>query len=198
MNAKNILQEYCQKNGFNLPSYQTSKTLDGLFISEVTVHHKKYNGKAFSKKRDAEVDAADKANQKINKENFDKKIIYQNGEKWGIFIDLENKQKIYEELEQYYHLNKSQIDIYIFITKNHILSQKEYQYATIYTIDSMMRDAVDSYLIFILGRFFNRYQNFIIVSGDHYAKTMEEILVKEGKKAKMCANIREIMEIIKE
>lgn len=197
MNSKNLLQEYCQRNNYPLPEYQTRSAGNDFFISTVLVcGNAAYTGDPASRKKDAEMNAATKAYQSICAENLEKKSSFQGSEKLGIFIDLENKQKIYDELDQHFHLDKSKFDIHIFITKNHVLAQKEFPYASKHLVDSMMKDAVDTYLIFMLGKLADKYEDFIIVTGDHYAKVMEEILIKEGKKARMCTNIKDIIGII--
>lgn len=197
MNSKNLLQEYCQKNRLLFPIYESERIQDGLFISKVKVCGKEYIGKPKDKKKEAERSVATEAYNDICAENLKKKYSYAKKERLGIFIDLENKQKIYDELDKYFYLDRGEIHIHIFVTRNHDLAQKEYQHATKHIIDSMLKDAADVYMIFMLGKLVNKYEDLIIVSGDHYAKVLEEILVREGKKVNMCTNIEEIMKIVK-
>ena len=61
---KNVVQEYCQKNGMQIPIYITIKD-SGMFISTVTVNGVEYVGTPHIMKKTAEQNAAKRAYEEL-------------------------------------------------------------------------------------------------------------------------------------
>lgn len=61
---KNVIQEYCQKNGIPIPSYSTVKD-SGMNISTITVNGVEYVGTPHAMKKTAEQNAAKKAIEEL-------------------------------------------------------------------------------------------------------------------------------------
>jgi hypothetical protein len=180
MTSKNILQEYFQKNNLELPKYKTQR-LGGsdhqpVFVSEVTL----YDGRVFSgekeqNKKAAELSAAQKVLNEIDFKPPKRSVSSFNlKRKVGIFIDLENKPSIVEEINNSIDIN---VDMFVFASRDHPSLLKLKQTETnciIVEVPSTRRDGADIGLIMSVGGFLFRedYEDFIIVTNDHYGDAL--------------------------
>lgn len=203
MSSKNKLQEFCQKEKIDFPSYFTER-LDSPahlpeFKSHVKVFDKEYYGIICSSKRSAELSAASEALKHIEKKIEKDKVIYQ-GESIAILIDLENQPTAVDELINKINLDKSNINILVFVSGNSHLVDREWNHQKIhnYRIPSVRNDAADTYMIFISGVLCksNAYSKYIIVSRDHFAKTLEECFVFHQTVAMMECKVENILNSI--
>lgn len=197
-NAKNRLQEYCQQKRISLPRYNTREVSLQKFRSTVILLDKRYTGSVTAKKATAEISAAEGMLKLINTVIAETKIKYR-GPMIGIFIDCENKQKIYEELDNYFDLAESNIHLYLFISETHDIVEKVrlYKYGRKYYTKSVIKDAVDIHLIYTIGKNLDIYDTIIIVSADHFAKVLEKLIADEEHiNTFACMTIDDITKII--
>lgn len=181
--TKNKLQEYCQKNGWDLPKYEThcsGQSHDPIFVSQVIVNGQTYMGNRSNSKKGAEKLAADVAYFNLMEEYNKNKINYL-GPRITILLDIENQPKFIENLEEYINLEfNNLIRIEIFVSLNSPLKNKKYneKYCTMHMIPVVRSDAADTYLIFRAGMYVacRVKSEYIIVSNDHFAETLKEIM----------------------
>ena len=201
MSAKNLLQEFCQERKIPLPKYTTEKLESPAhlpeFISQVEIDGMKYHSdKSYSSKRAAELSVAGVALASIQTKTEENKKIYQ-GESVAILVDLENQPSIVDKLVQKVNLNESNLEILVFVSGNSHLIDKEWESKKIIKcmIPSVRSDAADTYMIFKVGQLVQQkaYTKFIIVSRDHFAKTLEEILILEKVIALMECKVENIL-----
>jgi|694.fasta_scaffold39109_3 hypothetical protein len=205
ISTKNDLQEYIQKNKLEFPLYNSEKTQDdNMWICKLFVNSKIYTSDKFPNKSSAEKHAAEIALLDIE---MSKKYVELNMKNTFIFIDLENRQT---DIFDFFDTVKSQgITIVGFISHEHVLLSK-FQSITdnrfkLVEIPSTRKDATDIGLSLILGHYLtvSECEICIIISGDHFAKVLEEcincqnIYFKSTKTfAKSFSNIKSAVEYL--
>lgn len=204
-NAKNLLQEYCQKNKMTpLPYYETSYVIDGyqciLTVSSsptVTI----FKSAKLPRKKDATMDAAKKAVEffkiSINIEEstieclgIPKLAFFSDRELYKpvpfpkilILVDLENVN--YVEMSDYSKYAPPDSYILGFISSNN----HQYKYINqflpvmdVYIVHSKTRDACDHLMTFISGWYFfanpkPTINTFYILTNDHFGSCLAEIM----------------------
>lgn len=184
ISSKNNLQEYIQKNKLNFPVYETFQ-INKLWICKLHINSKTYISDPYQNKISAEKHSAEIAlNDLKNNRSYDE--IYLSSEnKTVIFVDIENRQN--DIIEFVNDVKSENILILGFISNIHplvdkITVQQEYRdpRVKIFFVPSSRKDASDIGLSFLLGFFMSNfkdsYKNYIIISGDHFAKVLEECI----------------------
>ena len=218
MNYKGLLQEYCQKKHIRLPEYFTKKIFKNKDISEkyscVDVNNKVYQEK---------INTLETKNNKTKEEQIIAKLAYNTIElidennkikfnietdcfgktKTSLFIDIENKQKIIEEIKEKIDINYKKfinnIDIYVVMSTNHHLFGKM-EVNDFYNLEwtySSYKDAADIYMAYLCGQKLLLYENIGIVTSDHFGNSLVDILNEEScTNCKLLKNIDEIIEFL--
>lgn len=198
MSSKNELQEYCQKRNIPTPKYVT-KFVGGephapLWQSTAFIGGQgtsfTFLGKVFSSKKKAELSAANKAMEYIDKIKI-KSIVSinpsdQHTEKTSpivsaILVDVENATDSLKDLLQGPCITG--VDIYLFFSTANPFIEKytdviqEHKLKMI-EVPSKHRDAADVALTLAMGRFVERmkYKNYFIITRDHFADALVECL----------------------
>jgi hypothetical protein len=185
MNYKNLLQEYLQKRGYSIPTYDGKVDILG-WIGNVTINiNNKYltfYGIECNNKKDSQQNASKKALECLYK--------YKEGIKYNcykdtnilnlqdiIFIDIENVSK-------YNYIIPSKY-IYGFISTNSCLYNKIEdikQYMDVYVYDGNEKDGADILLSMIISKkiqYIKKYKNkVIILTNDHFGICIKKILEK--------------------
>ena len=205
MSSKNKLQEYCQKYGYDMPVYHTIRIENTeahlpLFDSYIIFNQKQYGPYEYLRaknKKDAEKNIAEYVVNDLYKNAENNKIVYNGKQKLCLMIDIENKQKIIDEIE--FSIDVQNIDIYLFLSKSHHSAEnkKLYEKYNMMVIDGIRSDAADTNMIFAAGKLYKDYDKMGIVTGDHFGQTLVEILVNHGLESKLLLNINDIIEFIK-
>jgi hypothetical protein len=178
ISTKNDLQEYIQKNKLDFPCYKTEKNQDdNMWVCKLFVNSNIYTSDKFPNKSSAEKHAAEIALLDIERS---KKYIEINMNHIFIFIDLENRQT---DIFEFFDTVKSQgVTIIGFISHEHVLLPK-FRLITddrfkLVEIPSTRKDAADIGLSLILGHYLtvHKCEICIIISGDHFAKVLEECI----------------------
>lgn len=232
-NPKGKLQEYCQSKSLPFPTYETVHVA-GLphmpqFQSTVTVlvngENRRYTGDLANNKKACEGSAAQVAMNAVTQHRQAAKTVY-TGTKIRILVDIENQQKILDDIMEYIDIPKSNVEIIVFVTENSPLSKlnlKEIGQSPCDTkwtddkirvkkIHSVRADAADTFMIFEAGRMVEVAKQlttcsaseldgsqpcrYLILSQDHFAKTLEECFVLYGFDAKMASNIETILSFL--
>lgn len=181
MTSKNILQEYFQKNRLELPKYKTQR-LGGsdhqpVFVSEVILHDGRvFTGTQESNKKAAELNVAQKVLNEIDFKPKKAVSTFNLKRKVGIFVDLENKPSIVEEINDSTDIS---VDIFAFASRDHpsLLKLKQTEINCVKVeVPSTRKDGADIGLIMSVGGFLFRedYEDFIIVTSDHYGDCLVE------------------------
>lgn len=174
ISSKNSLQEYAQKNKIELPKY-TCSNVDGLWVAYLSFNLKTYTSDPHLNKVSAEKQVADIALQDLK--NNKVYINLKTKRKTIIFIDVENRRN---DISYFIDNIKSEnIHILGFVSDDKDAVQKyEDPRINIINVPSSRKDASDIGLSFVLGSFLinNPYENYIIISGDHFAKVLEECI----------------------
>lgn len=182
-NYKNKLQELCQKQRWILPKYSTT-SVDGGWISTVTVNDKNFVGNAFSSKINAEQDVAMKAldNIKIISTTYSHPITPSE----YIFIDLENVQT---PIQPNVKFTENQYVVGVINIKSNLMAFETELRSKLELIicPSNKRDASDVVLIMHIDKLItldmiDKTKWIYIVSRDHILETLTEILINRGYK----------------
>lgn len=174
ISSKNSLQEYAQKNKLDLPIY-TSSSIGGMWVAYLNFNLKKYTSEPHLNKVSAEKQVADIALQdlKNNKVYINLKTV----NKTIIFIDVENRRN---DISYFIDNVKSEnINILGFVSDyKDAVKKYDDSRVNIVSVPSSRKDASDIGLSFLLGSFLSSktYENYIIISGDHFAKVLEECI----------------------
>ena len=191
VSTKNQLQQFLQKLKLDLPEYFSSKTDEGLWISKVKFvlsDDKEYTGDPFKRKAQAECSAASKALKAINQIGSIKKtetclsvddVIYPSSDdvdKIYVLVDYENINRI-SNLEKIVLSHKT-ITLLKFAGHCHpraLVGQSNY------VIESSIKDAVDHYISFYIGKLVCHHQAsgnqnmlvILVLTRDHYASSYQ-------------------------
>lgn len=192
MNSKNILQEFCQKNKYPLPSYNTLRISGDdthpIFESTIVFENRSFKATGNSKV-EAEKSVAKTAydicetltnnrNSKLT-QKYDYDLLQIPIDYETIYlIDGDNytisgeEEKVFEEYDSLF--------IY-FIAKNNtrpqpIRQQQEHDNCCIFISDSISHDAVDHLISFFLGKMSVIWtgKKYYIVTRDHFAECLEK------------------------
>lgn len=206
MSSKNELQEYCQKNRYPLPVYNTS-ILNEKFVCSVFVSFIRdpFVSEGYTSKREAEKDAASKVMEYINS-TFSSvttpRVVKKRG--GAIFIDAENKQN--ETIDLIKNYDTDGVEIYVFYTKDHPVGikferAKIFDYPNVHSIttSSHHRDSADNLLIMHIGQLRTRYSLYIILTNDHFADSVVDIINEnyDAPRAYVARTTERILEILK-
>ena len=218
MNYKGLLQEYCQKKQIPLPKYFTKKFFKNKDIFEkyscVNVNNKLYQKKINTsetknnKKKEEQIIAEYAYNSiklidENNKIKFNIETDCSGKTKTSLFIDIENKQRIIEEIEQKIDVNYKNfidnIDIYVVMSSNHHLFEKM-KVGDFYNLEwtySSYKDAADIYMSYLCGQKLSLYENIGIITSDHFGNSLVDILNEEScTNCKLLKNIDEIIKFL--
>jgi len=194
-NYKGRLQELCQKRHIEIPIYTTEKLPSAshipLFQSTIITQLLEVPvwGQISGTKKSAENSAAHEALKIIEVEFEQKKFIW-TGKPMAILIDIENQAKALDHILNHFDVTQSNIMIFVFLSEYsaliHSLPESS-ENIKIITCKSYRQDAADTLLILETGKLLseNTFDQFMIISQDHFAKTLEEIIISYGKQAKM-------------
>lgn len=182
--SKNKLQEYCQKNRLKLPQYKTIPLGDS-FVSSVSIDINGIvltnEGKVKSKKKAAEISAAEILLETLYIYLGRNKKIFRAKQTTRIMIDVENVP-----LNDF--LDKHQFQNYIIdvFTSNPACIKKLEKYEdkiNIHKVKSSRRDAADillvlqlGYIIGINGMYDNEKTAVIVVTNDHFGDSLIDCL----------------------
>ena len=166
---KNKLQEYCQKNQFDLPKYDTMSVEDKKWKSYVWFNSKYYEGEVSNTKKDAEKSAAEVVLQDLKPS--EKKSLPNRS---CILYDAENMGNLIQKITEI--CDNCDIDFYV--NKNHHLSDKYYPGVTNMISQACDRDASDCFLMMTLGSMLkdNLYDYYFICSKDHFANSASKLV----------------------
>jgi len=210
MNYKGLLQEYCQKNKVELPKYSIKTKgfkkyiclelcnnfyeMEILFINE--------------KKKVWQQSIAEYVYNLIIKKEEEKKLKFNlktdySGKKIvALFIDIENKQKIIDEIRSKINTEYKEfienIDIFIVLSTNHHLYEKLKvpDFYEICSVDSSYKDAADIYLSYLCGSKCHLYEHVGVLTGDHFGNSLVDIINHEGIEGKLLRNIDDIIQFL--
>jgi hypothetical protein len=218
MNYKGLLQEYCQKRGMSLPKYNTTFT-NGKFVSSVIVNDYFYEISerltTYDTKKEAEQVIAEYALSQIEKKNESEKhsfnihLTEEFQPTTSLFIDIENKQTILNDLEERINMDcfsnhengfQDSVYFYVFISKYHHLYKKikDTKYCAVFEIDSPNKDAADVYMTYMCASLGEDFKNIGIVTGDHFGHTLVQILKDEDKNSRLLRDIDDIIDFFEE
>jgi hypothetical protein len=190
--SKNKLQEYYQKKSLPLPNYDTTKIVDQYVPTwecKLTIENKIFFGYD-SKKTGAEIKAAELALDYLTSL---KRSVVCTKSSTIILIDIENCPTIFFELFDF----KLDVKIVGFLSKNHPLNKKVVDYSEfIVRVPSTRKDAADVGMILYIGQHIDKYDEFIIVTYDHFADSVADCLA-DRKKCTVCTSISDILERIR-
>lgn len=195
MNSKNRLQEIYQKKKEPMPKYKTylqgGKPHCPHFISEITVNNIKFVSEIYSNKKDAETDVAEKVLNYLDKI---KSIDYERPKLIDkvVIIDLENIPVISKTFSP---------NTYVigFMSKSSSPYSKIEDYKNkmeIKIIDSSIKDATDTYIIFYTARLItelSKNMNIYIVTKDHFGSVLTYLI--EEKSSHKAFHIKDIKEL---
>ncbi len=206
--AKNTLQEYFQKNNFNLPTYISLKGEDNLWISTVKIilYGDSYDIESgqYKKKKQAECSAAFNAIEKIKSikiENthkeikitnlypIDKLVINDSGK--YVLVDYENISRL-KNISQI----KSDFILLKFVSHCH---PKALTGEANFIIESSIKDAVDHFISFYIGRLVNHHKNNLLIcvlTRDHFASSYESFIKDKTIKIVHCPSESKVLEIL--
>ena len=212
MNYKGLLQEYCQKKKISLPKYTTFNVFTGHFSSVVVVNGEKFTTRmSYPSIKQAEQAIAKYAFSQIEKKNESEKLSFSIPltedfqPTTALFIDIENKQTILNDLEERINMNcfsnyehglQDNVYFYVFISKYHHLYKKikDTKYCTVFDIDSPNKDAADVYMTYMCASLGESFKNIGIVTSDHFGHTLVHILKDEGKNSRLLRDIDDIID----
>ncbi len=199
---KNKLQEYCQKNGLDLPIYETN---DG-FISTVSIILENKcklsgTGNIKKKKKASEISAAKKLIEVLKTYLEKNKITFVSELPTRILIDLENVNL--DKLFDKYNFKNYIFDVFI---SNEDCLKKLGKYrdnVNIYRVKSSRRDAADILMVLELGTIIAKSSqklNVIVFTHDHFGDALMDCLNNYAcyfQSYKCINSINELIEIIK-
>jgi hypothetical protein len=177
MSYKNKLQEYCLKNGFELPIYSSSSIGEShlpLWKSIVYVSNVNFSCEySFPSKVKAEQFVAMNAYQYLQpKTDYQKQ--YTNPS-WIALIDIENIQpKIYYNKPVEYH---------IFLSEYSSIDTSEYKDCIVHKINSSSNEATDHLMTYEAGRLLYTkpdIKNYLILSRDKSSGILNNLLKRDG------------------
>ena len=202
---KTVLQQLLQKRKLPLATYKTQqvgkeKGNKILWQSTVSCSVGEFTSKIYYNKKHSEADCAEMVLKYIEEQDTKiNKFVIEN--KTLILIDGENVPNFISELEEKINLEKSNVEIKLFITSTHALAQKETPNKTeLVVINSTRRDSVDTclqvYCGFLLST--NMYTKIYIVTKDHFGDSLIELLnsnqhMWEAINSKVIVNINDII-----
>ena len=206
---KSLLNIHCQKKGISTPTYKTRRIggddHNPLWISIVTIQDgdniKQFIGMPSKSKKLAEFSSAKQATQELSKEinnenvnvdvnvNVDINTNVDINQKIGIFIDIENKHNMVQDLihklkteTNFTGAKHTDIDIYAFASEDHPsflkLQKQDISPVHLLEVPSRRKDGADIGLILTVGGFLfaKKYNNYIIITSDHFGDTLCEII----------------------
>lgn len=190
-NPKNLLQEFCQKNGKSLPVYSTMATNSPgkttgkasgksgslLFASSVKLwDNTVFTGDVFPNKKKSESDAAFKAYQALKSST--KKLIVTSECSALILINFEGVNCV--DLVKNYDFSPLVTPLF-YITKNHpYSSQKDGKFIV---IDSRLKESIDVGILVtvtdLLLRNCTIYNRIIVLSGGNIIKAFSDLYIQK-------------------
>ena len=191
MSTKNELQEFFQKARLALPSYSTERIGGAahmpIFVSTVTLQDgSRFTSGEFSTKKQAELDAALHALEFVKKLRSVKpepsgSLCVDEDNRVAIFVDAENTPNFTTEFVE--NFTSQNIDIFVFYSTSHPAGRKVKSLddgrIQIFEVPSSRNDATDIGIAMMVGKIVDddySYRNFIIVSNDHFADAIVDIL----------------------
>lgn len=211
MNYKGLLQEYLQKKKLNLPKYITKK-INNKFYSIILLDDEQYiDNELFINKKKAEQSIAKLVYNKLKeKDEINKLEINLHNKKTCIFVDIENKQNILNEIIEkinikFQKFNKN-IDFYICYSPNCKIDFSKYINKDIdkifkyYKTESLYKDAADISLVYLSGKISHKYNNIGIITSDHFGYSLVDIITEnnKNKNIKLLDNINDIILFLQE
>lgn len=206
MNYKNELQEYFQKRQLPLPVYKYTKMLFNMdtmikWRAEVKLYDSEgvFRSDLCTSKKKADQNAAFKALQSLNNidvneitkmdmdgDEYDKydKYEFPNEYERLILVDIENLPLTFKHID--YQKQKEKTLIITVMSKfssHYQFEKRQYyqQFSHIEVTNSGNKDAADTLLIFLVGKYLhNSCNEIIIISRDRFAATLKDILIERG------------------
>ena len=212
MNYKGLLQEYLHKKNFNLPKYITKK-VNNNFYSIIYINNEQFvDNNFFINKKKAEQSIAKIVYNKLKEKDEDNKIeINLSNKKTCIFVDIENKPNILNEIIEKINIKfekfNTNIDFYICYSANCKIDFSKYinnnninKIFKFYKTNSLYKDAADVGLIYLSGKLSHKYKNIGIITSDHFSYSLVEIIKEnnKNKNVKLLNNIDEIILFLRE
>lgn len=210
MSAKNQLQEIYQKKGVESPIYETTRVGGEAhtpeFRSTVTLHDDhKFESDIFSKKKDAEKNAAAKAllyvQGIVEKEEKAERKEFILREDVDIFLDMENKPLIGEKIDKYiFSSGEGEIKLQFFASSGHPTLRRIYERAEVIETPTAHKDGADVHIACALARLDdNRAYNQIVITGDHFGYALVDIMKNYYHYNTYCASsFEEVCSILRE
>ena len=202
MNPKNQLQEYCQKNGIGLPNYQTDRiggeSHKPTFQSSVTIEgFETCFGELKHTKKEAELSAASYMLGCINQYHQNNIKYYTNPTDTDIlvYIDLENIHV--GDFMDHHKFGVVGFSVIGVATANHPSLKSVSLDIRLLTIESDHKDAADTLMIYEIGKSVEQGGGtYIIVTKDHFAAPLVEILRSQNIKAYRCKSMEELDKVL--
>lgn len=205
MSAKNILQEYFQKQKRPFPKYNTVRVggPDHKPIWQSTIEldtGEKYIGAANISKTKTEISAAEKALLvvgELNKILSEKEQLHIMPERSVLLVDVENMPKFIDEVNR----KITGLQIYAFVGEHHHLAEKDFPSEVIKILSPSTRpDGADTCMQVFVGYLlaYDKYDNFYIATRDHYGSALAEMITSNigawtPKQAKLVTQIAHII-----
>ena len=211
--TKNQLQQFLQKLKLDLPEYFSSKTDEGLWISTVKfvlsgdeIEELEYTGEPFKRKTHAECSAAFKAIQQLecikkNEMSYAVDNVEYSINGIYVLVDYENINKI-SNLEKLVTLN-DKVTLLKFAGHCH---PKALAGQSNYVIESSIKDAIDHYISFYIGKLVHNHQFsaseynnkllILVLTRDHYASAYQSFTNDSTVDIIHCASEMKCMEYL--
>lgn len=176
---KNKLQEYYQKRGLPLPTYQSSVSGPShapQWISKVShgdglIAKGQPSSSRVNSEQSAAEAALDQISEKREKLKIDKSTV--------LLVDIENLQTLIDQLLEYDL--PDDLEIYGFVSEHHHLAEKEFSVNKV-IVPSSHRDAVDTCIQIYTGIFLmeGKYDHYLIATRDHFASSLVQMIRAPG------------------
>lgn len=205
MNPKNKLQELTQKHKTNLPVYETLYSSHGFFSSVTAFNHTIKSTLYFPSKIKAEMNVAGEflkyfqATIPVSTSSDDLNYIIGKSPTFHLFIDAENVMDVVTKGEEirWWGLENVGVLIDIFMSRKCPLAKENLP--SYHITKSIHRDAADIHMILFIGEYLKKHRNeiYILVSKDHFAVTLADVLSEDNITVKVCISLNEIRDVIK-
>lgn len=218
-NSKNLLQELCQKNGWDLPRYE-QKFVGGephcpTFISTVTLLGKQYTGSEEKNKKLADFSAAMtaladnniKEIKEIKEINSDTQKLTKKNQFTLLCFDIENVIDLFNKFVTKYEIGEnSNIFAIGFISKGHHMRVKFEKLVknknniSLYITDSSVKNAVDYNIVFTIGMIVGnkKAKDFIIITRDSFGSTFKSVIegspVGKNLSIKLISHLQDLLQ----
>ncbi len=183
MAYKSKLQEYCQKKNLPLPSYTTigeGPSHAPRFFCDLSLGEIEISSPACPSKKLAENVAAELCYKQLVETKKKAALSFDLPRKLLVFLDLENKPNVAKEILDGTHTTN--VRFLGYASKEHPTLKKareieDYRFE-VFEIPSTRNDAADLGIALEVGVLvgLDHKVDFVIVSGDHFAETLSEIV----------------------